>query len=534
MRIYLFILFCFILFYDAFSARYKNEFLNKGWEELIKDNDRQALTYFSRAVEEAKSKTDTETLALAYLNLGITSYSSSYSEGIRYALASENEFEKYNSVDPEKAKEGRGKVLQLLSAIKLRQGYYEESIRLSREVYQIFTGKSDPFGYRGLSSASLSLAYAKLNRLDSSEFFAYRSFKEHLSQYNTTYLPGAYCNIAQVNRRKNDFYSAGKMIDKALFIADSTGNRTAYVNALLELSGLQLQTGNLKEAESTLLKAKGISEGLTDRSYLLRTLESIAELKFIQKDEAAIIKLKDRISQIKDSLFQWEKEKLTTAMEVEFGLHEKENQLAIEKKEKEVVRLTNYLLISVLLFILIVGGFLIYYTRKNHRRDQLLLQIKEALIISIEEKRLLAEQTLQEQLDDRETQLTAMSLRIKEKSQLLNELKDQIESDKDILKNSPLARIINKDLQHEKDWDDFNLQFEIMNRNFYSRLKQIFPEASPNDLRLCALIRLNLSIKEMAAFLNISPDSVKTARYRLRKKLQLSTEDNLTEYIMNL
>lgn len=76
--------------------------------------------------------------------------------------------------------------------------------------------------------------------------------------------------------------------------------------------------------------------------------------------------------------------------------------------------------------------------------------------------------------------------------------------------------------------------FESINKNFYAKIKAAFPEVSANDLKICALIKLNLSIKEMAGILNISPDSVKTARYRLRKKLQLVTEENLAEFIKNI
>ncbi|HNP98308.1 MAG TPA: LuxR C-terminal-related transcriptional regulator, partial [Bacteroidia bacterium] len=86
----------------------------------------------------------------------------------------------------------------------------------------------------------------------------------------------------------------------------------------------------------------------------------------------------------------------------------------------------------------------------------------------------------------------------------------------------------------EKECADFNVQFESINKNFYERIRQAYPDISPNDLKVCALIKLNLSIKEMAGILNISPDSVKTARYRLRKKLQLNSEDNLTEFILKL
>jgi DNA-binding CsgD family transcriptional regulator len=98
----------------------------------------------------------------------------------------------------------------------------------------------------------------------------------------------------------------------------------------------------------------------------------------------------------------------------------------------------------------------------------------------------------------------------------------------------PLHKIINKGLSHDKEWAHFNASFESINKNFYARLKQAYPDIRPNDLKISALIKMGLSIKEMADILNISADSVKTARYRLRKKLQLNTEDNLTDFILNL
>jgi DNA-binding CsgD family transcriptional regulator len=94
--------------------------------------------------------------------------------------------------------------------------------------------------------------------------------------------------------------------------------------------------------------------------------------------------------------------------------------------------------------------------------------------------------------------------------------------------------MVNRHFEQNNSWDDFNLYFESINKNFYTRLKQLYPEISANDLKVCALIKLNLSIKEMASILNISPDSVKTARYRLRKKLQLAADENLTSFILSV
>ncbi|MBK6987554.1 MAG: hypothetical protein IPH33_04540 [Bacteroidetes bacterium] len=125
---------------------------------------------------------------------------------------------------------------------------------------------------------------------------------------------------------------------------------------------------------------------------------------------------------------------------------------------------------------------------------------------------------MQNELEFKESQLTAMTAQMFQKNELMQELKSKLDEDKNISIDSPVSKIINRGQNQDKEWSDFNAHFESVNKNFYTRLKQSYPDISPNDLKICALIKLNLSIKEMAGILNISPDSVKTARYRLRKK----------------
>jgi DNA-binding CsgD family transcriptional regulator len=92
-------------------------------------------------------------------------------------------------------------------------------------------------------------------------------------------------------------------------------------------------------------------------------------------------------------------------------------------------------------------------------------------------------------------------------------------------------KAIDYSLESEKDWDEFRMYFEKVHSSFFEKMKQQHPDLTQSDLKLCALISLNLSMKEMAELMGISPESVKMARHRLRKKLNLATEDNLTEFI---
>jgi DNA-binding CsgD family transcriptional regulator len=80
----------------------------------------------------------------------------------------------------------------------------------------------------------------------------------------------------------------------------------------------------------------------------------------------------------------------------------------------------------------------------------------------------------------------------------------------------------------------FKLYFEEVNRDFYRKLNDLNPELTTNDHRLCALIKLNMNSKEMASVLNVAPNSIKSSRYRLKKKLGLDMEADLEEFIRSL
>ena len=80
----------------------------------------------------------------------------------------------------------------------------------------------------------------------------------------------------------------------------------------------------------------------------------------------------------------------------------------------------------------------------------------------------------------------------------------------------------------------FKEAFNNADKNFIKKVKSLHSDLTPNDLRLCAYLRLNLSSKEIAPLLNISPRSVEVKRYRLRKKMNLDHNANLTNYILEI
>jgi len=97
-----------------------------------------------------------------------------------------------------------------------------------------------------------------------------------------------------------------------------------------------------------------------------------------------------------------------------------------------------------------------------------------------------------------------------------------------------LLNLLNFDVKLDDDWEHFAYHFDQVHVDFLKHLRERFPQLSSNDSKLCAYLRMNLSTKEIAPLMNISVRGVEGSRYRLRRKLNLSNDANLTDFILCL
>jgi DNA-binding CsgD family transcriptional regulator len=127
------------------------------------------------------------------------------------------------------------------------------------------------------------------------------------------------------------------------------------------------------------------------------------------------------------------------------------------------------------------------------------------------------------------------------KRELLGDLQEELKSLMEIVKNDPsrqkvreLIRRINIDQKDEEHIRVFESNFEKVHFEFFEELKAFFPDLTPKELQLCAFIKMNLGNKEIALIQNITVRGVETARYRIRKKLNLKPEEDLVDFFLKL
>jgi DNA-binding CsgD family transcriptional regulator len=512
----------------------KNPLIQKGWAALVRDQEDEAFGYFWKANAQAQQQHQLPDLAESYLYLGICSYGSSLEKGLRYVTLSLDTYHQLESKDKPLATVGRNKCLQLISTIYSRQHKYDAAMRLSKEVVASLETTADDSGTLGLAYNSLASIYDQQNQEAEAERYYRLALASFIKTNNTAYLPISYCKIGTLLQKKQDKEGSLRYFEKALALATTTKNKQAQVKALNAMGGWHRAFGrDLAQAEAQYRSALTIAKGLQDKTFEITILESLIALQKEKGAYAAVSQLQDTIIALKDRFYSTERQQIEKHLEVQFEVSEQNRKLKLISAQEEVSRLTNYLLASLLALLVIVFTILYLFLKRINKRDKQLLRTKEALVALMEEQKVLKEQQFQIDLDHKESQLSAITIQILEKNQLLEEIKT-ILSKKEPTTETELKKLVSKYTIQDHNWKDFDQHFERVNKHFYTRLKQNYPEISANDLKICALIKLNLSIKEMASILNISPDSVKTARHRLRKKLQLSTEDNLTDFILSI
>ncbi|RDI13253.1 triple tyrosine motif-containing protein [Flavobacterium sp. AG291] len=203
---------------------------------------------------------------------------------------------------------------------------------------------------------------------------------------------------------------------------------------------------------------------------------------------------------------------------------------------------TNFALFIYLIFI-IIAAYMINRTYKNYyqrQREKLieennrLLEIKE--LENEQELMKIKNQQLEQDFESKNRELAVSTMNLIKKNELLSMIKDDLKKNAEGGERNVKSVIstINKNINEDDTWDMFKEAFNNADKDFLKKVKNTHPSLTPNDLRLCAYLRLNLSSKEIAPLLNISVRSVEIKRYRLRKKMELSHELGLVEYILSI
>jgi ligand-binding sensor domain-containing protein/DNA-binding CsgD family transcriptional regulator len=181
--------------------------------------------------------------------------------------------------------------------------------------------------------------------------------------------------------------------------------------------------------------------------------------------------------------------------------------------------------------------------REKYEEEQKRVLYLHQLELEKNEKEIikLRNEKLEIELAHKNTELASSAMHLLQKGELLTNLKEELKrltktssDERTIDQYKKIIKILGEDDRMEKDWDHFTQHFDKVHTDFTISLKAKHPSLTPNEVKLCAHLRMNLTTKEIAQLMNISVRGVEISRYRLRKKLQIPTEVNLFDYLLSI
>jgi len=316
-------------------------------------------------------------------------------------------------------------------------------------------------------------------------------------------LATTFDSMGELFRKKGDFDQAEYYYQQGLIYADSIGSKQWQKTIYNGLYITEIKRGDFEKAMQY------------QKAYYDVRIKSLEEQKGSEMEQ----------------------------IEITYKLKSKESELLLANQQLQAQSINKKFLLAIITFVVISGVIIFFGQRSRFRKARHLQQANEDLNAAELENSKLREQELKNQLEFKNKELTSFTINFIQKNELLVELKTLSEN---LLKTSyslnedqradlnRINRTISLNLNREKDWADFKLYFENVHEDFFIILKNRFSDLTGNDLKISAMIRLNLSMKETANIMGISSESIKKSRYRLRKKFDLEHEDNLFDFLMEM
>jgi tetratricopeptide (TPR) repeat protein len=420
--------------------------------------------------------------------------------------------------------------------IPLAWKQYEEALSIYRQSGNI-EGMADTYGRIGH-------LYEKRQRYDSAFYFQRLALREYSRIAHKQGMAKIYENMGSIYEDLARYDSSWFYFTHSLELYEQAGEEVASIEVVNNLGDIYRKTGRYREAIVQTGKALTLAEKTNDlyeKGAAYRDLGKAYDLLH-QEDSAYHYLELSRRSTI--DIYSKENNRQTAFLSVLFDIDKKNDEIVRLENARKITLIVTVAVIIVVILLTVLGWVTISRQRMKIRSERVLSEqdrhIYEAqreLMQADLANRQLQEEKLVQELEVRRKALTTYTLHVIQKNQLLESLRDRlsflVKDDKRDQKKQlqQLIQQINQNFNHDGYWEEFRKTFGQVHQQFFDSLKQCSGDLTGNDLRLLALIKLNLASTDIATLLGISPDSLRVSRYRLKKKLNLGAEASLTAFV---
>jgi len=475
--------------------------------------------------------------------------------GIAYSQneSNENALKCYLSVLPYFESVGdsakTGLVFMNLGLLYERLKKYPEALRTSYKALDIFTALGDKQKISDVS-VNLGLIYTSSGNFSKADSFLLKAVEYYRTTGNKFGLTVALNNVAKMYLAKKDYVQAKRWFEQILPMIRELNNHWAEASVYLDLATISSDQGKWSEALQLLESASHLNSPSDDPSLQSQIYFAKYRIYDTIGNAGKALEYYEKYTTLHDTLVALKKSRMIEELSIQFKVSQKEAENKILRQDIKSARITQWI-ISIASLVIILASVLLIIILNLKRRNLRLVKEqveKEKLLREAEleknvalgkfreeenEKLLMEVQLKEQELVFKSMQKLELSNLNKSFSDQLSPFQFKIANKKDQADFVQVLNRISKDSVKESLLD-CELLLTQMHKSFYEKLITLCPDLSKSELQVCALLRTNLSTKDIARLLNITVGSVDMTRHRIRQKLNLDQGQNLSAYLIRL
>ncbi|MBN2892181.1 MAG: LuxR family transcriptional regulator [Bacteroidales bacterium] len=516
---------------------------------FAKSNYVQAINYSEQALEMKFEINDTNSLELNYLTLGVI-----YQHIGDYPKSLENHFKSIEFCE----KNGNTKTLASnynnIAVVYRLQEKYEKALEYYQKAVELHIETGNKIG-ESQSLNNIAVVYEALKSYD----LALKYYNDALKIFNEIgYLQGkctALTNIAGIEMSLEQLDDVESKLLEAEKIALQIEDPSKLISIYGLLGQYFLAKNQLPKAIKYTKTAYEMSQEIGSLAFMSNMAQQLSILFEKNFDYKLALEYNQSYNLYKDSLFNIQKTDLIEQMTMNF--ENEQNLKEIELKDTEILllekdnrisnnKITGLLIIISLIFAL--STFVIFYFRKKIKAEKQ-IRLREIAIgesrnkimeLEISNKEIRSN-ALKNEIEYKNKEIQNFAFHIIDKNDFILNIQKQLKEAKKNLNNTEaqieiqnLINLINSKMILERDREEFLAYIDQIHDNFHYNLNSKFPDLTDTETRIASLLRMGFSSKDISSILHITPKSVDTNRYRIRKKLNIDTDTNLNDFFKEI
>lgn len=478
-----------------------------------------ALKKLATVMVTREKRKEYSNLAYDYSFKGLLYQSKNY-----YKLALENFIQGFKILDTIKGQDyDKANFLGHIAAMESELGNVAKAIEYEKKSIKIYE-QLDYTMQQAFAKTRLANSYTKLDDYETAISYARQGLELAKKIEAKEEQHDAYSALGYAYFKAKDYPKSIHFTKLALEFRQELGRTTDIIQSLHQLSTILNETNQPDAALLLLNQSLVLADTIQNARWLQRLYRNRADSYKKKKQFSKALGDYEKWNTLKDSLSKINNTREIEELRIIYETEKKEQQLLLQ--DKEITVLEQEAKISKQQKLLLGGGlglamaalgFGFYGFRQRSKRNRLEKEKVEA------------------ELAFKKKELTTHALHLAKKNEVLESVKLKAKALKEkegVSGYQELIKTINFDQQDDKNWESFTQYFEQVHKDFASNVKKSYPEVTKNELRFMALLKMNMSSKEIATILNISSDGIKKARQRLRKKMGLSPNDSLENTVL--